>query len=307
MALSLRKTANAIPIAKIYKNNRSTENLLYLLPHSISNSIIETATQKKEYVCPNCQTKLHSKTAYMNHIRNICKDNAKSQFKAEINLDINTTSKFFPIPNIDLKKDNLEHEIIFVSGPPKCGKSYFVNEYVKIYNKILPENDIFLITTHEQDDTLTFNNYKKLLVDDQLCIDSPQIQEFENSLVVFDDIESSRHAKGTKYCWNLLDDINKNGRHYNISVIITNQECRMGKKTKGLLSMMSKLVIFPSCGSRYQYDRLLKEHLGFNIIQLNKLYHLPFDNDRNRFCLISRTAPQYVLTPFCCYMLRESV
>jgi hypothetical protein len=196
-----------------------------------------------------------------------------------------------------------EHEVIFATGPPKCGKSYWVNEYVKAF-KFMIGSPVYRISRVEHDETLEKNkkNYIHIPVTDEMVKDPFKLEDFSNSLVIFDDIESSEFPKATKKCYDLLGDMCKNGRHHKIAVIFCNQESRMGLKTKPILSTVTTLVIFPQNASLYQTERLLKEHVGMSKIQVNDALHL-----NSRWMVISKASPQYVLYEHGVYLLGKEL
>ena len=99
----------------------------------------------------------------------------------------------------------------------------------------------------------------------------------------------------------MLNDYVKNGRHEKIDVAFLNQECRMGKKSKVILTMFTSLVIFPS-SNVYQNSRLLKEHIGMSKTQVEKVLKL-----QSRWVMINRSVPQYVLYTGGAYLLNKDV
>ena len=197
-----------------------------------------------------------------------------------------------------------DHEIIFVSGPPKCGKSYWVNQYVKKYKDIFDNRKVFLFTRLQHDVTLEkdIDNYIKIFITDSFITDPFKLEDFTNSLCIFDDIESSEFPKATQKAFNLLDDICRNGRHHNISCILCHQETRMGKKTKPLLTMITSLVIFPKTGNIYQMSHVLKEQIGMSKSQINKVMSLS-----SRWVVINRACPQYIMYDKGVYLLNKDV
>jgi hypothetical protein len=156
----------------------------------------------------------------------------------------------------------------------------------------------------EHDETLRQTNelYLNVPVDDELVKSPLKLEEFHDSLVIFDDIESSEFPKATKMAYNLLDDMCKNGRHHRISVIFCNQECRMGTKTKPILSTVTTLIIFPKNCSLYQTEKLLKDHVGMSKMQIKDALKL-----NTRWEVISKACPQYIMHEHGCYLLGKEL
>jgi len=290
MSLTYTKSTNGVPIAKTSGNK-----IIYLLENSkVFPDIPKINIHEISYTCPYCKHTLATKHALLYHLHHACKKKSSIcrgyDVKPSIELDEITT--LFKLP--------LEFESIMVCGPPGCGKSYWVNEYVKRFKELyINNNKVFLITRLEHDTTIENNidDYVRISIDDNF--DQYKMEDFENSVVIFDDIESAEYKKGTASAYALLDDISKNGRHHNISVIFCNQECRMGKKTKCILTVISGLVVFMN-GNHYQMSSLLRDHVGMNKAQVAKVMTLP-----SRWAYISRRVPQYILHQKGIYLLNK--
>jgi energy-coupling factor transporter ATP-binding protein EcfA2 len=270
---------NSKPIAKI----RNTASVIYLLPNDTSfQEIPETHVRETAYVCSFCHNPQSSKEQLIYHMSKTCP--AKFQGTKYPSIDIQR-GELVKIPSI-------EHEVIFITGPPGCGKSYWMNEYVRLYRSIYGKR-VIMFSTHERDPTLAKDMDKYIFVQlsDSLLDDKLELKDLADSLVIFDDINSSKYPKVTKYLLGLMEDISCNGRHYNINLIYINQECRAGIITKKILTMFTHLVIFPSSGESYQCQRLLKEYCGMSKNRIIRIMSLP-----SRWVMFSRAKPQYILT-----------
>ena len=291
MSFSFKNKKGAIPVAKIKGLNK----IIYLYPEDKTyNEVPEVNVDAYTYTCPYCKKIFNSKRSLIYHVSKICPVKEK-------------TMQMFPSIRTQgelLQKLPLnEHEIIFVTGPPNSGKTWWVNDYGKAYKTLFGGN-IYLITTHEHDKTLSKNEdmYINIAVTDELLKEPFELPDFHDSLVIFDDIETSKYPKATKYIFNLLDDICKNGRHHNINCIFVNQECRMAKLTKRILSMFTGLVVFPSSGETYQITKLLQEYCGMSKARINKIMAL-----NTRWVYFSRTRPQYIMAETSCFILGKEI
>ncbi len=95
-------------------------------------------------------------------------------------------------------------------------------------------------------------------------IDEPiEYTEFENCLVIFDDIDAMTGKLG-KYIYNLRDKLLKNARKSHVSVITTNHSACEGTKTKAVLNESDTIVFFLT-----NYNKSLK-YLIEGYIGLNK-------------------------------------
>lgn len=265
---------DSTPIAKVASINK----IIYL--KETSDKPKKPINLKSKYVCPYCKTELAKTESYLYHIKNNC----VAQQTRVADISYQTDYEISPIP--------LEmHNIIFVSGPPRSGKTYWVNMYATAYKKIF-ERDIFYFTRNKSDDSLNEKVYTKILTSE---IERPiQMDDIENSLCIFDDIEDSQHPLVTKYLYTLLDDITKNGRHAGkagISVIFCNQETTMYRRTKTILSQMTEFVFFPNYTSKHSATYVLEQYLGLDQQAISYIYTLP-----SRWVSVRRIAPQYIIS-----------
>lgn len=299
MSLTINKSINLseknIPVAKLMDENK----IIFLLPDSDEYQQIPSRNLNKcTYTCPYCKKIFTSKTVLIGHLTNYCqkKKIIIMQSKALINAEEGDRIVKLPLSPLD-------HEVIVVTGMPKCGKTFWINEYVNAYIQLY-KNTVFLITRNKNDDTISkdINKYIVINVDDEMLKDLPQIQDFANSLVIFDDIESSSSSKCTEKMYSLMSDIAKNGRHYNITLIFSNQECRMGVKTKPILACTTGFVIFPKNCALYQMRLLLKEHMGYTKKEIEMVLDI-----NSRWVYLNRSSPQYVISDKSIFMMGKQL
>lgn len=289
MSLTITPSKNATPIAKVI----GTRQIIYLLPESDNdrfNMIPETNIRSVKYKCPYCDNNQSSKSQLIYHMAHTCRGEQISDKVPVMTFD----RQIIKLPAND-------HEIIFITGPPKCGKSYWMNQYVSAYRQIIGTK-VILFTMHDHDPTLNEQNYIKVTLSDDLLNEPLELSDLTDSLVIFDDINSSKYPKVTKYLLSLMDDIACNGRHHNINMIYINQECRAGIITKKILTMFTHLVIFPSSGESYQCQRLLKEYCGMSKQRIQRIMSLP-----SRSILFSRAKPQYIQSDYGVYILGKEI
>jgi hypothetical protein len=290
MSLTYKESANAIPIAKIKGSGR----VIFLLPNS---TVFKHVSKYQAKIrCPHCKKELSNKDRLKYHLTICPKRNQYIDVRPKIELNENDFLQKLPLP---LE----EHEVMFVTGVPKCGKTYFVNEYAKLF-KYLFDLPVYRISRVDHDETLKRDEkkYINIPITDELVNDPFKLEDFSNSLVIFDDIESSEFPKATKKAYSLLDDMCKNGRHHRINVVFCNQECRMGIKTKPILSTVTTLVIFPQNCSLFQTERLLKDHVGMSKVQINNALKI-----NSRWLVISKASPQYIMHEHGIYLLGKEL
>jgi chromosomal replication initiation ATPase DnaA len=130
---------------------------------------------------------------------------------------------------------------LFVAGESGAGKSRFIREYAKLYNKMFPKNQIYLISYLDKDETL--DEFKKIIrinafQEDFLneCLDFKLEEEFPNSLVIFDDIDSIVNKKTKEKVYGLMNKMLRLGRHHGISVAYSGHELYASFEIKAVLN-----------------------------------------------------------------------
>jgi thiol-disulfide isomerase/thioredoxin len=290
MSLTTKKSPDGQPIAKVTES----KTVVYLLPDDENQQFYEIPdvnVRSVEYKCPYCRKLQSSKQQLIYHMNNTCKGNFHSDKMPVMVFDR-------PIQHIPSSK----REVIFISGIPGCGKSYWMNQYVDFYKKMYKNNPVILFTTHEHDESIDESKYVKVLLSETLADEPFELKDLANSLVIFDDIDSSKYPTVTKYLLSLMDDIARNGRHHNIYLIYINQSCRLGHQTKNILTMLTHLVVFPNSGESYQCEHLLKEYCGMSKQRIKKIMSMS-----TRTLLFSRAKPQYIQTDNAIYILGKEI
>ena len=273
--ITLKDTPNAVPIAQVNETNE----IIYMkeAPEQIRQTIKHNKNRES---CGYCHMEVDKKETYLYHLKNMCLVYGK---KVQENSFI-SNMEISPIPQE-------MHNIIFVSGAPRSGKTYWVNMYSTMYSKIFGRQ-IFYFTRNQFDESLNEDLYTKILTS---SIKKPiELETLSNSLCIFDDIEDSQYPKVTKYLYNLMDDIIKNGRHAGdagISIIFCNQETTMYRRTKTILSQMSEFVFFPNFTSKRAAIYVLEAYLGLSAEEIKYIYRLP-----TRWIMVRRISPQYFIS-----------
>lgn len=295
MSFTFKQSKNAIPIAKI----RDSDKILYILNNSdVFMELPKKNVNSHTYKCPWCKVTIASKQGFIYHVEKSCEKKKSVVMDTKPVIELPKLDEFIIIP-----QPLEEHNVIMVTGKPKCGKSYWVNEYVKAFKTINPTSDVYRITTVDKDMTIINDEDKYTTIPIQVLEKNELSKEtFENSLTIFDDIESARFKKGTDRAYALLGDLSKAGRHIKCDVIFANQESRMGVKSKKILSCLTHLVIFPRGCSVYQYSRLLKEHVGLSKNEISKILNLD-----SRWIMIAIQTPQYVIHQHGAYIIGKDI
>ena len=177
-------------------------------------------------------------------------------------------------------------------------KTYFIDKYATKYHKLFGRMVVY-ITRNEEDDTLKKNEdlYTKILIDKHFPMNLT-MKSLKNCLVIMDDIENSNFPEITAYLYRLLDEIIKCGRHYNISIIFSNQQARQYKKTRNILENASLFVFFNPKQKSDQTIAIYKNKIGLSPKDIEHI-----NNIEGRWVAIRRTAPMYVVSQFETYLI----
>ena len=195
-----------------------------------------------------------------------------------------------------------ERSILYITGQSGSGKSYYTKDYASVYQKAYPKNEVFLISA--VNDVSTIDKIKKLK---KLKIDKPEfldgdipLEEFKNSLVIFDDVDSISNKAVKKKVWQVMSNILTMGRHYNVSAIITFHVATAGAETKLILNESQSITIFPSASGGRTLKYLLDAYLGLDKKQIEQIKKLD-----SRWVTIVKSYPKVVLYEKGAYILRN--
>lgn len=202
-------------------------------------------------------------------------------------IDLPYPSTFTLIPSTDPQK----REIFYMAGASGSGKSYMAKTICEGYKKLYPEREVYLISKLNEDDTLDSMKPEppKRIKIESLLEDYPELDEFENSMVIFDDYDTITGKVG-EAVHNLIDDIAIQGRHYNISMCCLSHYLTNYKKTRLLLNEASIFVIYPMATSYHALKYLLKTHIGMSDDEVKELKKL------GRWVAIHKNFPQYMIS-----------
>jgi len=218
-------------------------------------------------------------------------------------------------PIMPLPKET--REVTYIAGSQGSGKSYVVASYIRYWLKLYKHKPVYVISRLDRDETFEtcFGDLEKKIQRLKPSIDwladKFKLEEFADSLVVFDDIESSswsdhedpkESSKENKmiqqYLYDLATDISQNGRHHKIQLVITNHNLYDGTKTSRILCDCNNYVIFPGTSGDHHLTYFLQNYVGLSKPQQQKIKTL-----QSRWVLISKNYPKYVMYAHGVFML----
>jgi hypothetical protein len=247
----------------------------------------EDKDNKKETIAKIIGGKNNNKIVYLN----------KYEPTSEIKEDENnfnqlqlTDGKFQVIPNIKKERD-----IVSYFGSSGVGKSYSINQFVINYKKLYPKNYVYLFSRKTNDTSFSKDiKYDRVKIDYSLVLIPIKYEEFQNSIVIFDDIDgleqTTKEQKLIKAeVHNLKNQILELGRSLNITCLISSHISTKGNETKTLINESHLTFIYPSSGG--PYHRLLSFYYGFNNKQIQKIKDF-----NSRWVCLTRSFPRAIIT-----------
>lgn len=182
----------------------------------------------------------------------------------------------------------LKRDILYVSGPSGVGKSYFSRMYTIKYHKMFPKNRIFLFSKKNEDENFDELKYIERVEVDEELFDGLKVEDFRDSLTIFDDSHVFRDYIG-KCLQNLQIDLMNLGRSYGINMIITSHLLTNYRKTKDILNELTGITIFPEATSYHELRYCLTNHFGLEKKDLRKILKL-----RSRWVYLNKF-PRYIV------------
>jgi len=201
-----------------------------------------------------------------------------------------TDGKFQQIPNLDI-----ERECGFITGPSGSGKSTYIYNYLVEYKKRKPKNDVYLFSILNEDKSLDAIKPLRVKIDDNLS--EFDIENFRDSMVIFDDTDVISNKNHKTYVNAIRDKILQIGRHSNIDCLITSH-IPSGHDLKMVLNECSFVVYFPSSGQVRQINYMLINYVGIDLKQIALIKSL-----KSRWACIFKNYPQICLTEKTIFLL----
>ena len=211
-------------------------------------------------------------------------------------LELECDMKYQPIPDI-----TMERCISYVAGKSGSGKSTYCANWLREYKKIYPDNPIFLFSEVDSDEILDAVGLERIKIDTSLVTHPITLEQFEDSCIVFDDVDDIDDAKIRKAVFGILNKGLQMGRHHRISMLVTYHLITNGKETRKILNEAHTITIFPRSGKVKGMKYFLTEYLDLDREQKKKLRSLP-----SRWVMIKNTAPMCVLSEHDAYILKDN-
>lgn len=222
------------------------------------------------------------------------KDNEKVK-KTFDKLKLEGKSKFQQIPD-----KTTERTIGYITGPSGSGKSTYCANYIKEYKKLYKKNDIYVFSALKDDESLDVVEPKRIKIDERLITEPLTVEDFKNSLVIFDDIDVISNKIWRKAVYQIMNEVLETGRHYYCSCLITNHLPTARDDTKRVLNECHTITYFPHSGNASTLKRLLVEIVGIEKEDMKKIKNL-----KSRWATIYKNYPQIAMTEKDIWLLKD--
>jgi chromosomal replication initiation ATPase DnaA len=144
-----------------------------------------------------------------------------------------------------MKDKGNTRQILYVSGASGSGKSYYASSYIKEYVKMFPKNDVFIVSSVDKDEQLDkIKNVKRIKLDEKFCDTGFSIEDFRDSMVIYDDTETIANKIVQEKITNIMNLILTTGRHTNTFAINTSHATNGGHRTKLILLESHSVTLF---------------------------------------------------------------
>jgi len=228
------------------------------------------------------------------HVVSLAKN--PKQSTNEIVLDSNET--FTPMPNT-----SKDRTVNYIFGQSGSGKSYYVYLFAMNYKKLYKKNPIYVFSTLESDkeglDRIP--NIKRIALNEEFLNDEiVPIEEFKNSLIIFDDVDNIASKPLKKKLWSYMNSMLQTGRHFNISMCITFHVSASGHETKMIINEATSITYFPATIGNRNLKYMLDSYLGLDKQQILKIKKL-----NSRWITVVKSYPKVILSEKDCYILRN--
>ncbi len=189
--------------------------------------------------------------------------------------------------------DNRERNILYITGASGSGKSYYSADYINQYIKKNPNNEIYLFSSVSDDKVLDkIKKLKRVNINNADFLHTEfDIDDFKNSLLIFDDTDCISNKPLLKKVNEILDKVLQTGRHVGCTAIYTSHTACNGKSTKMILNESHSITFFINGMGGKSMRYLLDQYLGLDKKQIEKVKSI-----KSRWTTVLKTFPQIVMS-----------
>lgn len=185
-----------------------------------------------------------------------------------------------------------ERQILYITGSSGSGKSYFTRMYCNEFSKIFPKRPIYLFSSIGDDKSIdAIKALKRIKFGKEFLEEEFEINDFKDSLVIFDDTDCITDKKLRIKVNGILGMILETGRHTNTYCIYTSHLACAGVDTKRILNEAHSITFFPATAGGRTLRYLLDNYLGLDKKEILHIKKLP-----SRWITVLKTYPKVVVS-----------
>jgi hypothetical protein len=217
----------------------------------------------------SCYFEIQNKDNVKKNKKVYVSDKTNLSLLKEIN-DLKEEEFIQQIPNKDI-----ERSVLYITGASGSGKSYYTSNFTKQYKKAYPKNMIYLFSSIGEDKVLdNLSNLKRLKLTPEFYQTDFTINDFQNSLCIFDDCDCITDKAMKHKLQGILNLLLEAGRKYNASVIYTSHLPTSGNDTKRILNECHSITFFTKSLGGRSLKYLLENYIGMDKEQIKKVKSL---------------------------------
>lgn len=189
-------------------------------------------------------------------------------------------------------------------GPSNAGKSTLAAKLMEIW-AALPKNDgkpMYVFSRLANDPALRYIVPEPTYcdIDNKAEMLGMTIEDFANSFVLFDDVESVDDKEVRDHLRELRDKCLEAGRKLHIEMAVCGHLGLDYQKTRKPLNESTLICLFPRSGAGTSVTGICKRYLGMSDKEIERIKH--FSGERG-WAVIGTVAPRWVLHENGCYIM----
>ena len=109
-----------------------------------------------------------------------------------------------------------------MTGPSVSGKSTYTRKYLEQWKKKNKDKEIYVFSSLPEDESLDDVKPQRIKLDRSIYEEPIGVEEFQDSVVIFDDIDVISDKKIRDAVYNILNKVLEIGRDFKITTLVTN-------------------------------------------------------------------------------------
>lgn len=170
---------------------------------------------------------------------------------------------------------NEERQVFYVAGMSGSGKSYYAGNLVEIYHRLYPDRKVLLFSNKLEDPAFDERDVNRVPLDESLYLDKLDLEDLEDSLVIFDDVECVKDKEVQAELNRLSEMILQQGRSRHIDMIYIAHLANDYKKSRIIINECHAITVFPQFTTPYALKYLFQKYFGFDKKGVEKVVDLP--------------------------------